>query len=81
MTTTYVAMSPNYWGKGETPEAAKRELRAAGGTLSRYVLYRLPDGATDVGVDGMGQIRWLWDEDYTGPRAVELEVVERRGAK
>lgn len=39
---TYLAVAPNYWGRGPNPDAARRRCRQAGGRLEqpsdRYAL-------------------------------------------
>jgi len=75
----YLAMAPNYFGFGATVEAAKARLKAEGGKLVRYVVYRMPEHSTDPTVDGMGRVGWQWEDGYDGPPIVELEVVAKRG--
>lgn len=76
----YVALAPNYWGVGETAEAAKQNMTEAGGSLKKYVVYRLPEGATDVQVDPIyGQVSWAWEGPAPAPRFGEMIVVESKG--
>jgi hypothetical protein len=78
----YLALCPNYWGKGETIEEAKRQMKAHGGKLTQYVVYQLPPGVTEVDVDPFGQIRWKWPKGYQGKRhGVDLPIVAKRGVK
>jgi hypothetical protein len=77
--TTYVAMAPNFWGKGETIEEAKKNLKAAGGKLTTYIVTQLPPGAEDVYVDQLGYIRWTWSEG--ADKTQESVVVAKRGVK
>lgn len=76
---SYICMTPEHWGRGDTVEAAKNTTRKHGGRLTQYVVYKLPDEAIDPFVDDLGQIHWTWPEDYDGPRIVDLEIVARRG--
>jgi len=76
--TTFVALCPNYWGKGATVDEAKKNLKEAGGNLTKYVVFRLPDGATNVGVSPVnGAIDWEWAEGADTTRT--MEVVAKRG--
>lgn len=77
----YVAMDPNHWGRGETIEAAKAAMKDAGGRLTRYVVYAMPEGVIpdSVQVDGMGRINWRWADENREPAVVDLEVVAKRG--
>ena len=52
----YIAMSSGYWGRGRTIDAAKRELRLAGGSLRTYLVVEFdePEGKEPPHVDGMG---------------------------
>jgi hypothetical protein len=78
-TTTYIAMSPNYWGKGESVEEAKKELKKAGGTLTQYIVFQLPEGAEDAFVDQLGTVRWTWAEG--ADKTQKTVVVTKRGVK
>lgn len=76
----YVALCPNYWGKGSTVDEAKKNMKEAGGSLQRYFVKLLPVGATEVTVSRVdGTIEWIWAEgaDRTG----KTEVVASRGVK
>lgn len=66
-----------YWGKGETLEEAKAALKAAGGKLTRYVAFELPDGAEDVAVNWRGDVEWRWAEG--ADRDGRAKVVAKRG--
>jgi len=79
MTDTFIAMCPHYWGKGETIDKAKRAMKAAGGSLTRYVVYAMPDGATECRVDDMGYLRWNYTID--APNHGQPTVVASRGIK
>lgn len=76
---TFVAICPNYWGKGETQNEALAAMVEVGGTRSRYQVYQLPTEAQDAYVDQLGTIRWTWPEGYTGSRIVDLELVAEHG--
>lgn len=61
MRTTYIAMSLNYWGRGTTIDEAKKELRKAGGSLTRgtMIVVQVDEGDEYADkplpyVDGMG---------------------------
>lgn len=76
----YIALCPNYWGKGATVEEAKKNMKEAGGSLVRYLVKLLPLGATEVTVSPVdGTIEWIWAEgaDRTGT----TEVVASHGVK
>lgn len=82
----YIAISPGpytgsgYYGLGETVDEAKANCKAQGGRLTHYVVKQLPDGATDVGVDSIGQITWKWEPGYDAePRIIHLPIVATRG--
>jgi hypothetical protein len=77
--TTYIAMAPNYWGKGATVEEAKKELKKAGGTLTQYIVFQLPPGAEDAFVDQLGTVRWTWAEG--ADKTQESVIVAKRGTK
>lgn len=52
----YIAISQYAWGRGDTIEAAKKQLVKAGGNLKTYFIQRVeqPDGAANPYVDGYG---------------------------
>lgn len=77
--TTFIAMSPNYWGKGESVEEAKKELKKAGGTLTQYIVIQLPPGTEDAFVDQLGTVRWTWAEG--ADKTQHTVVVAKRGTK
>jgi len=62
MSERFVAMVLNYWGKGGSPEEAKKAARKAGARQSLrskdWLVKLLPEGAHDVYVDGLGYIHW-----------------------
>lgn len=57
---TFVAMALGYWGKGATVEEAKANARAVGARprARGWLVKQMPDGATDVTVDGHGSLTW-----------------------
>lgn len=80
----FIAISPGqygggYYGKGNTVDEAKEEMKRQGGTLKAYVVFRLPEHSVNAFVDDIGQIRWMWPDGYDGPHHVELEQVASRG--
>jgi len=75
----YIVLARNFWGKGDTIEEAKKQLKLAGGNLTRYIVYRLPEGVTDAWVDNMGTIRWEWAEG--ADTSLKGEIVAKRGVK
>lgn len=85
----YLAICPGpytgsgYFGKGATVDEAKQNAKNHGGKLNRFIVYRMPDGATNVQVDDLGQVRWRWDrEDHPlAGKRVTLEVVAKRGVE
>lgn len=59
----FVAVTQNFWGVGPSVEAAEREMRKAGASVTHlkrcgYVVKQLPDGATAAGVDDFGGVFW-----------------------
>lgn len=77
-TGTFLVLSVNHWGKGDSLAAAKKALKAAGGTLTRYIAYRMPEGTTDLYVDAFGSVRWSWLEG--ADRTATITEIARRGA-
>lgn len=63
--TTYLCVAPNYWGRGDTVERAKKECRAAGGSLKRYIVFASTDPTMHV--DDFGTV---WAAKGTGLREV-----------
>lgn len=62
-TAQVLILGPNYWGKGDTADEAKKAFRAAGGSLSRgYIVYAFPKGLTALYVNGMGAVSWEWED-------------------
>ncbi len=63
---TYIAICLGYWGKGRTPEAAKKKAKEAGASLritsKQWLVKQLPSGAIKAHVDSMGSICWTWAE-------------------
>lgn len=76
-TAPFLAVCPNYFGKGFTIEEAKTNLKGQGGSLGQYVVYRLPEGTTGGQIDQMGNLRWKWAEG--ADRSAKAEIVESRG--
>lgn len=74
---THIAVCPHYFGKGFDVAEAKQNLKASGGTLSQYVVYKLPPGAVGVTVDDFGGLRWRWLDD--ADRDGQPEIVASRG--
>ena len=65
-TTIWIAIGPNYWGKGETPQAAIAQMRKAGFSgrvVGRAKVMRMPTGALDAFVNEMGDVNWSWHKD------------------
>lgn len=75
----YIAISLHCWGRGYDLAEAKRQLRRAGGTLTRYVAYKLPPEADNPYVDDMGAIRWQIRAGM--PRTGTATEVARRGLR
>jgi len=67
MRPIYIAMCPHYWGKGETPDEAKRKAREAGARVRvnerKWLVKLMPPGTTEAWVDGMGAICWKGNPD------------------
>lgn len=74
----YIAISPNYWGRGSTEAEAKANLKEAGGNLNQRIVYLAPEGAEKAWVDGMGGIYWRFPAGYEGEKGSLVEV-SRRG--
>jgi hypothetical protein len=81
VTEQFLAVNPvgggGYWGTGDTIDDAKKALKGAGGRLDRYVVYRMPAGATEVHVDGLGRMAWTWTDG--ADTEVKPEIVVSRG--
>lgn len=75
--STYLAMSPNHYGKGSSPEEAKANLKRFGGTLKQHIVYLMPEGSSEHQVDDLGSLRWKWDAD--ADRTSEAVVISHRG--
>lgn len=73
----FVVIAGHYWGRGDSLDKAKDACRNVGGKLTRYVAYRLPMGASDPYVSGMGQLCWTWEP--AADRSAEPTIVAKRG--
>ena len=79
-TPTFIAVCPHYWGMGSTVDEAKKNMKKAGGSLTRYVVYLLPPGAINATVDRIdGSISWEWDEGADTNQ--HINVVVKRGVR
>jgi hypothetical protein len=68
----YLALTQHYWAKGYSHESAKaRVLQQGASRGERCVIVKVPLGAEDVQVDGMGNISWK----KTEPRLGDVEQV------
>jgi hypothetical protein len=57
----FIAMIPNYWGRGNTIEEAKRNLRHVSSRRGvKCTVVKLPENAADPYVNQMGDICWRW---------------------
>lgn len=54
-----------YWAWGPTPRLAVNACQGSAHSKRKgeRLIYRLPAGSYDAYVDGMGSVRWQWDED------------------
>ena len=53
----YIAMVPNYWGRGPTPEEAKKTLKRHSGKLKGCVVFRVSSPSEfEPFVDELGRI-------------------------
>lgn len=78
----YLCQTDSTWGRGFTVDEAKANAkRQPGGSLTRYIVYRMPEHAEGAVVDDFGRVQWRWTDGYDGPMQVELEVVAKRGVK
>lgn len=79
-TEKFVCINPQgvrgVYGKGETVAEAKANVKANHGKLDRYLVWEMPDGATEVGVDMMGRLTWMWAEG--ADRNAEPKIVAKR---
>lgn len=58
-----VVMSPNYWGKGETVQEAKQNLRRNGGsTAGHHAIITFGEDSEFLGVDEFGRYHWNGSE-------------------
>lgn len=79
-TPIYVVIAPNYWGKGSTVDEAKRNLRKEGGKLTKYIVYRLPQGTLNAWVHPVhGGLQWEWKDD--ADTSLKPEIIAKRGVK
>ena len=71
MKRTIIAMSANYWGRGDTIADAMKALKEAGGTTARgkMILIDAPHGAW---VNELGDIRWRG-------RSKKVHYLDRKG--
>lgn len=58
----YICIAPHTYGWGDTPEQAKRNCRAAGGSFKEqgYIVYNVPEG-TEVSTFN-GSLSWPKDK-------------------
>ena len=56
----FVAVYEHSWGRGRSPEEAKKNARKAGGRGDEWYIKQLPAGAKDPYVDDFGGINWAW---------------------
>ena len=54
----FIAMFPNYWGRGGSIDEAIAAARKEGGKGRHYVVYEMPEGTTSAHVDDMGCLQW-----------------------
>ena len=66
----FVAVYMHSWGRGRSPEEAKKNARKAGGRGDEWYIKQLPKGAVDPYVDDFGGINWAW-EDGEEPECYE----------
>lgn len=75
----FVALSHDgYWGKGFSVEGALRQAAPGGFPYPHeWLVYKLPYGVYDVGVDGMGAVHWRWMEGTTAEHkaTAKMELV------
>jgi len=62
MPRTIIAISANYWGRGDTVEEAMKQLKKAGGTTrkGKMILQSAPEGAW---VNELGSTCWKGDAE------------------
>ena len=85
----YVTLYRHSWGRGHTPEEAKKNARKAGGTGTAWLTVQLPERAQDPYVDDFGSVGWTWPGGWSDGRCIlerrtnsDLVTVARgRGAK
>ncbi len=58
----FLCIVQNYWGRGETIDAAKAQAKKAGGSLKSYVIFESDD--PKISVDEMGYICYDRDKTY-----------------
>jgi hypothetical protein len=80
----FITIYPYTWGRGNTPEEAKRTARRHGGRGSAWYTLAIPEGATNPSVNGMGFILWDGPAHWGGllpvvacGRQVEADIKER----
>jgi hypothetical protein len=67
----FICIYPNYWGRGETPEEAKKAARKAGGRGTEWFIKELPEDAQEPYVDDFGGICWGWPKDWSEDQYAE----------
>lgn len=80
----YVAVYAHSWGRGATPEEAKKNARKAGGQGDEWYIKKLPPGAVNPYVNDWGGIEWTWAEGRKPPGCYQPAppiVAMGRGAK
>lgn len=73
----YVAIGGHGWGKGLSADEAKRQARRHAQRGTRLTVYRLPRGAHSAHVNGMGDLRWQFQDG--ADTEAQAEMVERNG--
>ncbi len=59
---TYLAIAPHVWGTGPTPTEAILAAPSISAPLKDYIVWLMPEGATDAHVDQMGSTCWTWTD-------------------
>lgn len=80
----YIAVFPNYYGRGESSDEAIAAAKKAGGRGPNYVVYRVPAGGLAPFVNQVGSgIMWTWHPGVPKDErdSAELEIVVDRSKR
>lgn len=77
----FVCKYQNHWGRGRTADEARKAARKVGGRGELWAVFKLPAGAHNPFVDGIGQIMWDWSSDMEDDKKTNRVEVVKHGRK